>query len=205
VLDCIASGAIWTNMEELGIDILITAPQKGWSGTPCCGAVMLAPKAIQILSQTKSTSFACDLKKWHEIMRIYEDGGHAYHTTMPTDGIRNFYLSVKETQAFGLEKAKDSQTKLGRKIRGLLEGNGFPSVAANNFHAPGVVVSYTSDPKIQTGEAFRQLGLQVAAGVPLKCDEGNDYHTFRIGLFGLDKLKNHDRTIQSLQQTIEKL
>lgn len=205
VLDCIASGAIWTNMSELGIDVLITAPQKGWSASPCCGAVMFSPLAIEVMNNTHSTSFACDLRKWRQIMEAYEKGGHAYHTTMPTDGIRTFHSSIKETENFGLAEAKESQMKLGEKVRNLLIEHGFPSVAASDFQAPGVVVSYTSNPEIQSGEAFGNLGLQTAAGVPLQCDEGDDYRSFRIGLFGLEKLRDHERTITPLRSALQQL
>ena len=205
VLDCIASGTVWVDMEELGVDILVTAPQKGWSGTPCCGLVMLGDRARTAIEDTTSSSFACDLRKWLQIMEAYEGGGHAYHATLPTDGIRTLAQVMAETAALGFDTACSRQLELGERVRGLLAQHGFPSVAAPGFEAPGVVVSYTSDPAIQNGKKFLNSGLQVAAGVPLMCDEREDFCTFRIGLFGLDKLQNIDRTVDSLAAALDTL
>ena len=202
VLDCIASGAIWIDMEETGVDVLISAPQKGWSGTPCCALVMLGNRAVQRLAETTSSSFSCDLKKWREIMAAYENGGHAYHATMPTDGLRNFRDVMIETQNLGFEAMKESQNLLGSKAREVLEAKGFPSVAAEGFQAPGVIVSYTNDPDIKSGSKFSKAGMQIAGGVPLQCGEPEGFSTFRIGLFGLDKLTNIDRTIGTLSETL---
>ena len=195
VLDCIASGTVWVDMKACGVDILISAPQKGWSGSPCCGLIMLSAEALARLEQSTSSSFAMDLKKWHQIMQAYENGAHAYHATMPTDALRKFRDVMKETEAYGFERLKQQQLELGRKVRSALEAKGFKSVAAKGFQAPGVVVSYTDDKDIHTGKKFAAEGLQIAAGVPLQCDEPADFQTFRIGLFGLDKLKNVDEAV----------
>ncbi len=202
VLDCIASGTIWVDMEASGVDVLVSAPQKGWSGSPCAGLVMLSPLGLERLASTTSTSFACDLGKWHQIMQAYENGGHAYHATMPTDGLRAFCQVINETKSFGIAAARDAQQSLGDRIRAVLEHQGFKSVAAEGFKAPGVVVSYTDDPEIHNGKKFAQLGLQIAAGVPLQCDEPEGFQTFRIGLFGLDKLKNVDATAARFEETL---
>jgi len=205
VIDCIASGTIWLDMKKLGIDALVSAPQKGWSASPCCGLVMLSSRAVERTRATTSTSFACDLGKWLQIMEAYEKGGHAYHTTMPTDSLRIFRDLMRETQALGFEKLKQQQLELGQKVRALMEGKGFASVAAEGFKAPGVVVSYTSEAELQNGSRFLAQGLQVAAGVPLQCDERADFRTFRVGLFGLDKLQNIDRTVANLAKALDKV
>lgn len=205
VLDCIASGTIWVDMEDSAVDVLISAPQKGWSASPCCGLVMLSPLARERLASTSSSSFACDLKKWSQIMEAYLDGGHAYHATMPTDALRHFRDTVKETEEYGFEKVMAEQLELGQRIRSLLTEKGFVSVAAAGFQAPGVVVSYTDDAEIQTGKKFVELGLQIAAGVPLECDEPDDFQTFRVGLFGLDKLHNIERTVKKFEDALAKV
>ena len=205
VLDCIASGAIWVDMKACGVDVLVSAPQKGWSASPAAGLVMMNETAIAKLADTKSTSFACDLKKWFEIMQAYENGGHAYHATMPTDALVVFRDVMIETRDFGFETAKERQLELGTRIRELLASNGFKSVAGDGFQAPGVVVSYTDDPGIQNGSKFAANGMQIAAGVPLMCDEGDDYKSFRIGLFGLDKLKDVDGAVDRFEQVLKKM
>lgn len=205
VLDCIASGAIWVDMESTGVDVLVSAPQKGWSGSPCCGLVMLGERAMQRMAQTESTSFACDLKKWHQIMQAYDNGGHAYHATMPTDGLRTFAEVMRETRGVGFDRVKAAQTELGRRIRELLEREGFPSVAAEGYQAPGVVVSYTEDPEIASGRKFAEVGLQIAAGVPLQCDEGDGFRSFRVGLFGLDKLMDVDGTVETFENALHRI
>lgn len=205
VLDCIASGTIWVDMKMTGVDVLVSAPQKGWSGSPCCGLVMLSEQAGERLGSTTSSSFACDLGKWHQIMQAYEGGGHAYHATMPTDGLRKLRDVMLETESYGFEKVKAEQQELGDRVRAMLESNGINSVAAESFKAPGVVVSYTQDDAIQSGKKFLEAGLQIAAGVPLQCDERDDFKTFRIGLFGLDKLHNIDRTVEKLEEALHKL
>lgn len=205
VLDCVASGAIWVDMQDSGVDVLISAPQKGWSASPCSGLVMLGERGLQRIENTQSTSFACDLKKWLEIMRAYEGGAHAYHATMPTDALVQFRDTMKEIEAYGFNKARDGQAELGRRVRELLQAKGFRSLAAQGFEAPGVVVSYTDDPDIQNTKRFGVEGLQIAAGVPLQCDEPEEFRTFRIGLFGLDKLKDMDRTVTNLEQALEKV
>ena len=195
VIDCIASGCVWLDMRALGIDLLITAPQKGWSSTPCAGVVMMSSAALERVQATESVSFSLDLKKWHSIMKAYEDGGFAYHATMPTDGLRQFRDAVAELKAFGVQEAKAAQQELGQRVRHLLTAAGFPSVAAQGFEAAGVVVCYTDSDAIHTGKAFAAAGLQIAAGVPLKCDEPAGFKTFRVGLFGLDKLKDVDGAV----------
>ena len=202
VLDCIASGDLWVDMQACGVDVLISAPQKGWSASPCSALVMLGEQALERITATTSSSFACDLRKWLEIMQAYENGGHAYHATMPTDALKKFRDTMKETEGYGFDKVRDEQLELGRKVRELFESRGFRSVAAPGFQAPGVVVSFTDDPDIQNGRKFLEQGLQIAAGVPLMCDEGDDYRSFRIGLFGLDKLHHVDRTVDCLAQAL---
>lgn len=204
VLDCIASGTIWVDMQAVGVDVLISAPQKGWSASPCAGLVMLSARAEGRLANTDSSSFACDLKKWRSIMQTYEAGGHAYHATMPTDGLRRFRDAMIETREFGLQRARDAQFELGRRVRALLAERGFASVAATGFEAPGVVVCYTDDPALQNGSKLAAEGTQIAAGVPLACDEPADFRTFRIGLFGLDKLADVDATVARLQSAFER-
>jgi len=205
VLDCIASGTLWVDMKSLGVDILISAPQKGWSASPCSALVMLGEEARKRIDDTVSSSFACDLKKWLQIMEAYENGGHAYHATMPTDALLKFRDTMKETQAYGFEKVRQEQIELGKRVRTLLREKGIKSVAAEGFQAPGVVVSYTKDPDIHNGKKFLAEGLQIAAGVPLQCDEPEGFQTFRIGLFGLDKLHNIERTVANLNNAIDKV
>ncbi|KRC28170.1 aminotransferase class V-fold PLP-dependent enzyme [Acidovorax sp. Root217] len=202
VLDCVASGAMWVDMQATGVDVLISAPQKGWSGSPCCAMVMLSERARQAIEGTTSSSFSCDLKKWMQIAEGYEKGQHAYHTTMPTDALVRLREVMLETREYGFDKVRDEQIELGAKVRALLESKGFPSVAAEGFKAPGVVVSYTTDPGIQNGKKFMEVGLQTAAGVPLQCDEGPDFKTFRIGLFGLEKWHNVERTVGHLSTAL---
>ena len=204
VLDCIASGAVWVDMKACGVDVLVSAPQKGWSGSPCCGLVMLGDAAVARLPETTSTSFACDLKKWLEIMQAYEGGGHAYHATMPTDALVRMRDVMAETKAYGFEKVRAEQIDLGASVRALLAQRGFKSVAAPGFEAPSVVVVYTDDDGLRTGAKFAAQGLQTAAGVPLQCDEPADFMTFRIGLFGLDKLHDIERTVGSLEEALDK-
>ncbi|AKU09972.1 pyruvate aminotransferase [Azoarcus sp. CIB] len=205
VLDCIASGTIWVDMAACGVDILISAPQKGWSAQPCCALVMLSERARERLDATTSTSFACDLKKWLQIMEAYEKGGHAYHATMPTDALTALRDVMLETEAYGFDKVKAEQQELGRRVRALLAARGFRSVAAPGFEAPGVVVCYTDDPEIQSGRKFIAQGLQTAAGVPLQCDEPADFRSFRIGLFGLDKLHAVERSVKSLEAALDEI
>lgn len=203
VLDCIASGCIWVDMAATGVDVLISAPQKGWSASPSAGVVVLSPAAEARLAETASNSFALDLKKWRAIMEAYEKGGHAYHATMPTDAILGFRDAMVETKAMGFEAAKAAQWALGRAVRAMLAEKGVPSVAAEGFQAPGVVVSYTADPDVQSGAKFRAEGLQIAAGVPLQVGEGPEFRTFRLGLFGLDKLKDVDATVARLRRAVD--
>ena len=205
VLDCIASGAMWVDMKATGVDVLISAPQKGWSSSPCCAMVMLSDRARTAIDGTTSSSFACDLKKWLQIMETYEKGGHAYHATLPTDALVRLSAAMKETQAYGFAKVKAEQELLGQKVRALFESRGLPSVAAEGFKAPGVVVSYTTDPDIQSGKKFLDQGLQTAAGVPLQCDEGADFITFRVGLFGLEKWHNVDKTVANLAGALDRI
>ena len=205
VLDCVASGAVWVDMAAIGVDVLISAPQKGWSASPCCALVMLSPLARERIEATTSSSFAADLKKWLQIMETYENGGHAYHATMPTDALKVLRTAMLEAEAYGFDKLRAEQIELGRQVRALLERRGFASVAAAGFQAPGVVVSYTDDPDIQSGKKFVALGLQTAAGVPLQCDEPADFRTFRIGLFGFEKLHHPEHTLQLLEAALIRL
>ena len=205
VLDCIASGAMWVDMKATGVDVLISAPQKGWSSSPCCAMVMLSERARAAIDGTTSSSFSCDLKKWLQIMEAYEKGGHAYHATLPTDALTRLRSVMKETQAYGFAKVKAEQEALGSKVRKLFESRGMPSVAAQGYKAPGVVVSYTTDADIQSGKKFLAEGLQTAAGVPLQCDEGADFMTFRVGLFGLEKWHQVDRTVGQLADALNRI
>ena len=205
VLDCVASGALWVDMRRLGVDVLISAPQKGWSASPCSGLVMLGERALASIGETQSTSFACDLHKWLQIMQAYENGGHAYHATLPTDALMRFRDAMRDTEAFGFERTREAQLELGRRVRAMLASHGMKSVAAEGFEAPGVVVSYTQDGGIQNGSRFVAQGLQTAAGVPLQCDEPPSFKTFRVGLFGLDKLEDIDRTVAQLEQGLERV
>lgn len=204
VLDCVASGALWVNMEESGVDILLSAPQKGWSGPSSTGLVMLGERARTAIDATESSSFAANLKRWLQIMETYEGGGHAYHATMPTDALAKLRDVMLEAEAVGLEKLMAAQIKLGSRVRAMLAGMGYKSVAAPGFGAPGVVVSYTTDPDLQNGKKVLAQGLQIAAGVPLECDEGPDFRSFRVGLFGLDKLAHIERTVSHLEQALQR-
>ncbi len=205
VLDCIASGALWVDMQATGVDVLVSAPQKGWSGSPACAMVMLSERARKAIDGTTSTSFACDLKKWLQIMEAYENGGHMYHATMPTDALARLRDVMEETRAYGFEKVRAEQIELGHKVRALFESRGIASVAADGFKAPGVVVSYTTDAGMQNSKKFLALGLQTAAGVPLQCDEPADFSTFRVGLFGLEKLHNIDRSVHHLATALDQM
>jgi len=205
VLDCIASGTIWVDMQASGVDVLISAPQKGWSASPCCGLVMLNTAALRAMEGTTSTSFACDLGKWLQIMQAYENGGHAYHATMPTDSLTRFRDTLLEIKDYGFEQASLNQAELGNRVRDLLAAKGIQSLAADGFGAPGVVVAYTDNTDIQSGKRFAEAGVQIAAGVPLMCDEPEGFQTFRLGLFGLDKLQNIDRSVASLEEAMEKI
>jgi aspartate aminotransferase-like enzyme len=204
VLDCIASGTIWVDMQACGVDVLVSAPQKGWSGSPCAALVMLSELARERIDSTQSTSYACDLRKWLQIMETYEGGGHAYHATMPTDALTRVRDVMLETRAYGFDKVRREQQQLGDAVRALLVGRGFKSVAAEGFQAPGVVVSYTEDAEMQSGRKLMAQGLQIAAGVPLQCDEGADFQTFRIGLFGLDKLHDVNGTVARLAAALDR-
>ena len=205
VLDCIASGAIWVDMQATGVDVLISAPQKGWSGSPCCGIVMMNDAALAKVNATTSNSFACDLKKWLQIMQAYENGGHAYHATMPTDSIKYFRDMMVLAEQAGFENLRARQTELGKKVRALLASKGLISVAAEGYQAPGVAVYYTTDDAIQNGKKFIEQGLQIAAGVPLQCDEPADYKTFRLGLFGIDKLNDVDGTVARFETALNEV
>lgn len=205
VLDCIASGCAWIDMRALGVDVLISAPQKGWSASPSAGLVMMSRDAEARLAETRSDSFAIDLAKWRAIMKAYEDGGHAYHATMPTDALRAFRDTILETRDYGFARLKEAQWRLGEGVRGMLRDKGVVSVAAEGFGAPGVVVSYTDNPEIQSGRAFAAQGMQIAAGVPLQVGEPEGFSTFRLGLFGLDKLYDVDTTLARLRAVVDKV
>ena len=203
VLDCIASGTVWVDMVANDVDILISAPQKGWSGSPCCALIAFSDRARAAIDGTSSSSFACDLKKWLQIMEAYESGGHAYHATMPTDALAAMRDVMLETEAYGFDRVCEEQQELGRQVRDLLESRGYPSVAAEGFKAPGVIVSYTTDPELQSARKFVGIGVQTAAGVPLMCDEPEGFRTFRIGLFGLEKLHNPARTVDNFARALD--
>ncbi|MDE4144061.1 MAG: aminotransferase class V-fold PLP-dependent enzyme [Pseudophaeobacter sp. bin_em_oilr2.035] len=205
VLDCIASGCAWVDMKATGVDVLISAPQKGWSASPSAGLVMFSEAALKRLEETTSDSFVINLKQWRAIMKAYEDGGHAYHATMPTDALRAFRDTMLETREYGFDRLRDAQWQLGNGVRAYLKDKGVVSVAAEGFGAPGVVVSYTSDPEIQNGKKFLALGMQIAAGVPLQCDEPDDFRTFRLGLFGLDKLYDVEGTLKRLTSVLDQV
>jgi len=205
VLDCIASGAMWVDMQALGVDVLISAPQKGWSASPCCALVMLSAAALERLATTTSTSFALDLRKWLQIMQAYESGGHAYHATLPTDSLTRFRDAMLESAQVGFDELRTRQLELGNRVRGLMAERGIKSVAAPGFEAPGVVVCYTDDTSVQQGSAFLDAGLQIAAGVPLQCGEGDEYRSFRLGLFGLEKLNQIDRTVENLSRALDEV
>ena len=203
VLDCVASGCLWVDMLENKVDVLLTAPQKGWSGPPCAALIGLGERALARLETTTSTSFAADLKKWLQIMQAFENGGHAYHATMPTDALAALREVMREAEDYGFERLREEQIELGRRVRALLTERGYPSVAAEGFQSPSVVVSYTSDPDLQNGKKPLAAGLQIASGVPLQCDEPADFRTFRIGLFGLDKLHDPQRTVDHLRTGLD--
>lgn len=205
VLDCIASGATWVDMKACGIDVLLSAPQKGWSSAPCCGLVMLSQLAAERAEQTQSTSFACDLKAWLKVMEAYEQGGHAYYTTLPTDALVQFRDTLQETAALGFAKVKAQQQQLGEQVRAALAKRGIKSLAADGFAAPSVIVCYTQDAAINNGAKFMEQGLQIAAGVPLQCDEPADFQTFRVGLFGLEKLQDVAATVATFEQALDKV
>jgi len=205
VVDCIASGALWLDMVGLGIDVLLSAPQKGWSASPCAGLVMLSELARERIEHTRSSSFACDLRMWLKVMEAYEAGGHMYHATMPTDGLQRLQQALRESRTAGFERLRAAQWELGTRVRDVLERAGYPSVAAEGYKAPCVVVSYTRSQEIASGKRFRELGLQIAAGVPLQCDEPAGFQSFRLGLFGLDKLLNIERSVGSLEAALAQL
>jgi len=205
VLDCIASGTLWIDMEKCGVDVLVSAPQKGWSASPCAAFVMLGGRALEAMSSTVSSSFCCDLRRWHEIMQAYVQGGHAYHATMPTDALTAFRDIMQETEKIGFDSLFGAQLELGSRIRALLEARGFLSVAAEGFKASSVVVSYTDNPEMQNGTLFAAQGLQIAAGVPLMCDEGDRFRSFRLGLFGLDKLTEVGRTVSTFEKALDRI
>lgn len=205
VLDCVASGTVFVDMQKTGVDVLLSAPQKGWTSSPCAALVMLSERARQAIETTQSKSFANDLKKWLQIMETYEAGNHAYHATMPTDALRQFRDRLLETRAIGFETIRQAQIELGRQARQLISDNGYESVAAEGFQAPSVIVSYTGDPDIKSGKKFAAAGMQIAAGVPLECGEPEGFSTFRIGLFGLDKLTQPERTLAHLAAALERV
>ena len=205
VLDCVASGVLFVDMKELGVDVLVTAPQKGWTSTPCSGVVMMSEAALSKLEGTNSSSYAVDLKKWFAIMQAYENGGHAYHATLPTDGLKQFRDTIDETREIGFQAVKQAQIELGRKMRELTESHGFQSVSADGFKAPTVIVNFTTDMDMKTGKKFAENGVQIAAGVPLEIGEPDDYMSFRIGLFGLDKLRDIEGTVNRFRTVLEQL
>mmetsp|Transcript_11346 Transcript_11346/g.16455 ORF Transcript_11346/g.16455 Transcript_11346/m.16455 type:complete len:456 (+) Transcript_11346:178-1545(+) len=207
VLDCIASGTVWADMKDLGVDVVISAPQKGWTGPACAALVMMSEKAVEKMGEKEETSFSLSLKRWSAIMDTYEKGGFGYHTTMPTDALRDFHEISVETLKFGLPKLKDAQIELGATARSLLESKGLTSVAAPGFQAPGVLVYYSplgqENPVMMN--RFKAHGLQIAMGVPWRVNEPEGLQTFRIGLFGLDKMGNIPHTIETLGTALDQV
>ncbi|UWF77536.1 MULTISPECIES: aminotransferase class V-fold PLP-dependent enzyme [Microbacterium] len=203
VLDGIASGAMRVDMAALGVDVLISAPQKGWSGSPGVGYVMLSPAGRAAVASGTATSFGLDLARWLAIADGYRDGSAAYHSTMPTDTIARNLRQMVETRDRGYDVLRAAQLELGGRVRDLLASRGLPSVAAPAFAAPSVIVVHTDDPALRSGAAFREHGLQVAAGVPLHCGEPESFSTFRVGLFGLDKLDDVDGTVARLEAALD--
>jgi aspartate aminotransferase-like enzyme len=196
---------MWVDMKANQVDLLISAPQKGWTGSPCCAMISMSQLAREKMESTTSSSFACDLKKWTQITEAYATTSFVYHATLPTDGLKILRDVMLETRSIGFAKLKSAQSELGSKIRQVLIDKNYPSVAGAGFQAPCVIVSYTTDPEIQSGKKFIALGLQTAAGVPLQCDERPDFRTFRIGLFGLEKFAHIDRTLGQLASALEKI
>lgn len=208
VLDCIASGSVWVDLKQLSVDVAVMAPQKSWSSTPCAALILLGERGLRSLESQKdstSDSFSLNLHKWWCVMRKYEEGAHMYHATMPTDGIRKFHDFLHELKAFGFERAEKAQWEIGRGVRSILKNEGFQSVAAEGFEAPGVVVSYAPNDDFATGKAFLKQGVQVAAGVPLFLNEGVEFKAFRIGLFGLDKLQSPSKVINDFEQIMKNI
>ncbi len=205
VLDCIASGTTWVDMQATGVDVLVSAPQKGWSASPCAGLVMLSQRAAARLAKTQSDSFSLDLAKWSSIMQAYLDGKHAYHATMPTDGLLVFRDTMEEMKESGFDALKARQAELGKRIRGAFDERGFKSVAAAGWQASGVAVFHTDDDGLHTGKAFAEQGVQIAAGVPLQIGEPDHYKSFRIGLFGLDKLKDVDAAVDRFERVLGRI
>lgn len=202
VLDAIAAGTLWANMEDLGVDVLVTAPQKGWSGPACAGIVMLNEKARALSDAAESTSFAVNLGKWLTVMDKYEAGGFMYYTTLPTDALMAFHKVMLETKdTIGFPAAKEAALKLGGLVRASMAKHGLKSAAAAGFESPTVVVSY-SQSDAMVGK-FKEQGIQIAGGVPFKCDEPEGLKTFRIGLFGIDKMRNPDRTAAILDEKLQ--
>ena len=207
VLDCIASGTVWVDMKELGVDVIISAPQKGWTGPACCAMVMMSDLAAKKMAEAKESSFSLSLKKWTTLMESYENGGWAYHTTMPTDGIRDFHEVTVETMKFGIGNLKNSQLALGKSAHAMLESKGLVSVAAPGFQAPGVLVYHSpcaSENPIMLNK-FKEYGLQIAMGVPWRIDEPEVMKTFRVGLFGLDKMGDIEGTVSTLENAVDKV
>ncbi|MDO5726803.1 MAG: aminotransferase class V-fold PLP-dependent enzyme [Bowdeniella nasicola] len=203
ILDCIASGPLWVDMEDIGVDVLISAPQKGWSGSPTAGYVMLNARARRAVADSTGSSFALDLRTWMDIADAYVGGSHAYHATMPTDTLLANVRAMEETLNLGLDQARERQWELGNGIRQVCEQAGFTSVAAPPWQAPTVAVMYCPDPTIVA--AYADVGVQVAAGVPLKVGEREDYSAFRLGLFGLDKLTDVPAAIARLRRATAQL
>ncbi|MFH4355460.1 MAG: aminotransferase class V-fold PLP-dependent enzyme [Neisseriaceae bacterium] len=205
IVDSIASGATWLDMQELNIDLLLTAPQKCWASTPCCALIMVNGAMRQYIDQTQSDSFALDLKKWFETMEVYERGGFAYYATMPTDSLKQLRDSMAEAKKLGLKNLKIQQEVLGREVRKLLKMRGFSLVADDAFAAWSIVVAYTDDLNIHSGKKWAEVGVQISSGVPLQCDEPSDFTTFRIGLLGWDKLNSVASTVAELEQAIGRI
>ena len=205
VLDCIASGTVWADMKDLGVDVVISAPQKGWTGPACAALVMMSERAVAKMERTDEDSFSLSLKRWSSIMDLYERRGFGYHTTMPTDALRDFHEVTVETMRYGMAELKAAQLELGATARELLDSRGLTSVAAPGSEAPGVLVYYSprgvDNPLMMT--RFKNHGLQIAMGVPWRIDEPHGTRTFRLGLFGLDKMKNIPGTVGKLEKALD--
>jgi len=205
VLDCIASGTVWVDMKDLGVDLVISAPQKGWTGPACAALVMMSDRAVAKMNETEETSFSMSLKRWSAIMDTYEKGGFGYHTTMPTDGLRDFHEISVETMKFGIPELKAAQLELGKKARDLFDSRGLTSVAAPGFQAPGVLVYYSptgvENPEMMA--KFKNEGLQIAMGVPWRIDEADGLKTFRMGLFGLDKMGDIPKAVDTMEHSLD--
>merc|ERR1712176_787139 len=205
VLDCIASGTVWVDMKALGVDVVISAPLKGWTGPTCSALVMLSERAAEKMAEKEESSFTLSLKRWSAIMDTYEAGGFGYHTTMPTDALRDFHEVSVEVLKIGLPELKQNQYELGKTARAALDKRGLTSVSAPGYQAPGVLVYHCplEIENLDMMKKFKKNNLQIAMGVPWKLDEPEGMKTFRLGLFGLDKLGDIHGTVKTLTSALD--